>query len=632
MVWNIEFQIAGLILTVVCASVIFAQKRIEFWAERSFTHLLLGVILCTVCDILSIFAINTKDTMNPVLVEFFCELYLFTIVLVGFFASLYAVAEINFRFRLVWRLIACLPMVFQVLVSIIFKTEIYVNEADASLYTYGVPVIITYVSAMNYIVATIVMTIVLKKYVSAHKRRVILLSMGTWIMAGVIQGLNNQLLVVTYAMAIVCIYIYCKLENPENHLDVNLDVFNKYGFTALIKEFKRLDKNKAVIAISFFNTNSISEIFGSATFEELKKTICNYLKSIKNVSVFRVDDGMYTLILENESMLDEIVDTLRFRLAKHWEIDDTQIVMESGIVYTDNISRFTDTEEIMETFHYFLNEANRRKETVICIDEDELQKRKHSLDIQNALEWALANDGVTMFYQPIYSIEAGCFASMEALVRIRDEYGKLIMPGEFVEFAEQNGMILKLGETVFRKVCEFIQRNHIGRYGIEYIEVNLSVVQCMQDDLADKFMNIMGEYQIPPHMINLEITETAAINTHEVLENNMNRLRKYGSTFSLDDYGSGYSNLTYIVGMPLKIIKIDRSLTIAYGKNEKARVVVEYTIDMVHRLGMEIVVEGIETEEQYSNFKKLGVEYIQGYYFSKPLPQDSVLNYVQEWM
>ena len=87
-----------------------------------------------------------------------------------------------------------------------------------------------------------------------------------------------------------------------------------------------------------------------------------------------------------------------------------------------------------------------------------------------------------------------------------------------------------------------------------------------------------------------------------------------------------------MVGMPLKIIKIDRSITIAYDSSEKARVATEYTVDMVHRLGMEIVVEGIETEEQYLNFKKLGVEYIQGYYFSKPLPKERVLNYVREWL
>lgn len=632
MVWNIQFQIAGLILTVVCASIIFAQKRLEFWAERAFARLLLAVIFSIVCDILSVFAINSLSRTNEHLVEFICEVYLFSIVLVSYLASRFAVAEITFDFSRKWQYAAMLPLFIAGAVYAFLKTGIYLNPSTNALYTMGIPVLVTYAFAVIYIVSTILMTVILKDHIPANKRKVIHFSMFTWILAALIQGLYNQLLIVTFAMAIVCIYIYCKLENPENHLDVGLNVFNKYGFNIIIEENRRLKKKKPVIAITIFNANTVFDIFGGKIFEEIKKSICDYLKSINNATVFRVEDGIYTLILNNDDSLEETVASLRAKFSQPWEIDDTKIATEVGITYIEDVSKYSGAKEIMDLFYYFSSEANRRNQDVIRIDEDELQKRKRTLDIKTTLEWALVNDGVCMFYQPIYDIEAGIFSSMEALVRIRDENDRLIMPNEFIEYAEQNGMILKLGEAIFRKVCEFIQREHLGMYGIDYVEVNLSVVQCMQGDLADTFMNIMGEYQIPPHMINLEITETAAINTHEILEKNMNLLRKYGTTFSLDDYGSGYSNLTYIVGMPLKIIKIDRSLAIAYGKSEKARVVVEYTIEMVHRLGMEVVVEGIEDEEQYMNFKKLGVEYIQGYYFSKPLPQDRVLGYVQEWM
>ena len=185
---------------------------------------------------------------------------------------------------------------------------------------------------------------------------------------------------------------------------------------------------------------------------------------------------------------------------------------------------------------------------------------------------------------------------------------------------------------MFRKVCEFIQRNRIEEYGIDYVEVNLSVVQCMQDDIARTLKNIMGEYQIPPHKINFEITETAAVNSRRLMERAMNELITYGSAFSLDDYGSGYSNLAYVVKLPLKMIKIDKLLTDAYFTSEKVKTATEYTIEMIHKLGMKVVVEGVETEEEYLAFKKLGVEFIQGYYFSKPLPKDRVLNYIQEWL
>jgi EAL domain-containing protein (putative c-di-GMP-specific phosphodiesterase class I) len=154
----------------------------------------------------------------------------------------------------------------------------------------------------------------------------------------------------------------------------------------------------------------------------------------------------------------------------------------------------------------------------------------------------------------------------------------------------------------------------------------------MQDDLAKTYMEIMSEYNVPPHRINLEITETAAVNSKTTLKENMNSLLAYGNTFSLDDYGTGYSNLIYIIQMPLHIIKIDRTLALSYMESLKAKTATEYTVEMAHALGLKIVVEGIETEEQYLAFKKLGVEYIQGYYFSKPLSKERVLSFVQEWL
>jgi EAL domain-containing protein (putative c-di-GMP-specific phosphodiesterase class I) len=220
---------------------------------------------------------------------------------------------------------------------------------------------------------------------------------------------------------------------------------------------------------------------------------------------------------------------------------------------------------------------------------------------------------------------------MEALVRLRDDKGTMVMPSDFIEYAEKNGMILKLGEAVFRKVCEFIQRMHVDEYGIEYIEVNLSVVQCMQTDMARILKNIMGEYQIPPYRINFEITETAT-GSGKAIDKNMRELLDYGCSFSLDDYGSGYSNLTYVVNLPVKIIKIDKLITDNYFVSEKVRIATEYTIEMLHKLGMEIVVEGVDSEEKYLAFKKLNAEFIQGYYFSKPLPKDRVLNFIQEWL
>ncbi len=168
-------------------------------------------------------------------------------------------------------------------------------------------------------------------------------------------------------------------------------------------------------------------------------------------------------------------------------------------------------------------------------------------------------------------------------------------------------------------------RKNIAQYGIEYIEINLSVKQCESPDFADKYIGIMEKYGGNPSLINLEVTETASLGQKEILINNMQKLIEYGVTFSLDDFGNGQSNLNYIVDMPVKIVKFDRDMTKAYFEKEKGRFVMNATIQMLHEMGLEMVSEGVETKEMLEGMEQVGVQYIQGYYFSKPIPEDKFI-------
>lgn len=251
-------------------------------------------------------------------------------------------------------------------------------------------------------------------------------------------------------------------------------------------------------------------------------------------------------------------------------------------------------------------------------------------DIELLISSALKYDRIEVFYQPIFSTKENRFTSAEALCRIYNENGDFIPPARFIEVAEKNGMILKLGERVFEKVCQFLQSGMPQQLGIKYIEVNLSVVQCSYELLSQQFIHIMEEYQIDPSQINLEITETGSVSTRKIMLENMQKLINYGVQFSLDDFGTGNSNLNYIVDMPVNIVKFDRSMTNSYFNNGKAKYVMDAAMHMIHGMELQIVSEGIETEEQLDTMKELDISYIQGYYFSKPLPQEEFLNFLRD--
>jgi len=630
MVWNIHFQCAALTIATVVAVMCFGQKRLNFAAERAFTKLLFCVVISIILDISSIFAINYREVAGMTVTQLICKLYLFSITAVACQAAWFSVAEIRYTFKQFWVNATAVPLFIEAAVLLFVPVNIYVEGNE--LYTYGIPVLLTYAFCTLYLVSTFVMIIFLRDKINLKRRYAIYFWMIAWLVAALIQFINNELLVVSLAMAIGCMYMYCKLENPEYHLDFATNVFNRKGFEMIMSEHIKYKERKALISMVIRDMNMVNEVFGTHAVETVILSISRFADNIPDSTLFRMEDNLFCIALDKPEDSEKALEYILKRFELPWTIEGASVEIGVSLSYIDDTLKFNTVDELEEVVHYFAGESMKRPAgDILTVNEEELSVRQRSMEIRHAIEWALHNDSIEVYYQPIYNIKEGRFSAMEALIRIRDDKGTMVMPSDFIEYAEKNGMILKLGESVFRKVCEFIQRMHVDEYGIEYIEVNLSVVQCMQTDMARILKNIMGEYQIPPYRINFEITETAT-GSRKAIDKNMRELLDYGCSFSLDDYGSGYSNLTYVVNLPLRIIKIDKLITDSYFTSEKVRIATEYTIEMLHKLGMEIVVEGVDSEEKYLAFKRLKAEYIQGYYFSKPLPKDRVLNFIQEWL
>lgn len=280
-------------------------------------------------------------------------------------------------------------------------------------------------------------------------------------------------------------------------------------------------------------------------------------------------------------------------------------------------------KEDVETAYLYQSIENSREET---IKQSEAELRQ----LKEEIKGAIADDRVMIYLQPIFSNQQRRFISAEVLTRIKREDGSLLMPNIFIPAAEKTGVIRELEEKIIRKACEFIRDYDIKSIGMDYIEVNLSIKSGEKKDFAEKYKNIISEYDIDPSLINFEITETATLSEKRLLLENMNRLIEHGFKFSLDDFGSGESNLNYIIDMPITIIKFDKNLTDAYECNTKAEIVMKSTVQMAHDLGIKTISEGVETEEMFGKMKDIGIDFIQGYYFSRPLPIDEFVSFIRK--
>ena len=251
------------------------------------------------------------------------------------------------------------------------------------------------------------------------------------------------------------------------------------------------------------------------------------------------------------------------------------------------------------------------KETLLEID--------RQIEVKRWLDKALENDAVELFLQPIMDSHTQEIVAAEALARIRNGEGELIPPALFIPIAEKNGYINTLGEQVMRKVCAFIRDRNIQAGGLRWINVNLSPIQCMHSNLPRLFSSILREYGVPASLIHLEITEESIIN-YTKQEKQIADLLGCGFQISLDDYGSGFSNLRQVKRFSFSNIKLDMNIVWDYIRDRDA--LLPALVQAFRQMGFSITAEGIETQEMAEIMTGIGCDYLQGFFYSEPLPAE----------
>lgn len=625
---NIKMQCCGIALLLVILYFYICRKKIKLNTSMAFMRLFWVTMINLVLDTLSIVLLTYHDSVPEFLINLVCKSYISAMVLTSYFSLLYLCTDIYGKIKSYLKIFVPATIVAVVGVTLIYVFPIYKNREDLDrVYTYGPSVMTTYLFSLTFLLWVIIL--LMRHRTDINPRRLISLRiwMLLWICAAGTQFVFNEFLLVGFANAIGIVIIYLKLENPEVNIDTSTGLFNQEAMILYTKQCLTNKDEFAVIELTFPFSLSIH----SSDKEQClaKEELITYLSEITGAYAFKNEENTSVLIFKNKERAGKILALLKNRFEFGWG-DDGNIYITPGWVYIPDGSIIKSAEGIIHLLGFAkINSKNYIKHDTIYVDKKLIDDMLYEKNMEVLVTEAMDNDRVEVYYQPIYSTEKHRFSSAEALVRIRDRKGALIPPGDFIRITENNGSILRLGEMVFEKVCKFIRDYEPNRYGINYIEVNLSVVQCAYDHLADSFIRIMNEYQVHPKYINLEITESASVLEKGILHENMTKLIDYGVKFSLDDFGSGRSNLNYIVDMPVDIVKFDRDMLISYFENVKARYVMNAAIHMVHGMELQIVSEGIETKEQFDTIKDLGVSYIQGYYFSRPLPQDEFLEFIR---
>jgi EAL domain-containing protein (putative c-di-GMP-specific phosphodiesterase class I)/GGDEF domain-containing protein len=629
---NIYFQVCGVVILLLIMVMFSKRSVLDIPSFTAYRNLLISVFVCVCLDIESIFALNMADYEKSIFTAVVCRLYLISIAIVAYFILKYTICQMEDQIKHIkptlWivRIIIVAYMLLSLFMPVLYHVE------RNGIYTYGAYVILTYFVAVLIVAICIVYLVSLWRHMKSEKSRSVAFVLFCLCMATAIQFFNNELLLISFSLSVAMMYMYIYLENPNDYIDKVSGIFNLDAADIFLNN--RLEKNDHInfITIEITGIKFINETFGSELGNELLKTVGQFLASINDTFAFRMSGAVFSVaFFGSEKKFNQIVHTIEQRFKENFSILDIDTVLPVRYcIFKHNNIKLSIPEKI-ELIRYFMNDKEiKETDGKIIIDETAIQERFNKQKIEKALNDAINNGEVIVNYQPIYNNKLDKFTSAEALMRIKDKDGKFIPPDIFIPIAEKNGLIIKLGMNLFEQVCELIQKNDLQNTSLKYIEVNLSVIQCMQQDLADKLLMTMKKYDVPPSFINFEITETAASNSESTLLSNMKKLLGENSSFSLDDYGSGYSNINYVLDLPISLIKYDKNMIWSYFDNEKGRVILNYTVNMTKELNLKSLAEGVETKEQCEQIKQLGIEYTQGFYFSKPLPPDEFVKKIKE--
>ncbi len=623
---NIQVQICGIAVVILLMILSLNRKSIWLRTKRAFLVALLSTLISLILDVLSIVAIVKAEGNYTSFTKGVCKAYLISLVWLAFTMNYYVGVDIGVKntYIRVHRILAqFLIILISIIIPFIPINIHYTGRND--LYTYGPAVLVTYAAALTYVSANVSILIIFRKKMN-HRRWAAGLSwMLLLIFASAIQFLNNSILIIGFASALGSLLVFIRLENPESFIERETGCYNYMAFYAYLEQCYNRGAKISMLIIQFSNPHYLYERYSADSLNVFLKNFSKTLDDCSMGQVFKYREWTYIITFPRKTPLAQARDKIDRALDKVWLIDDSpaEIELQFTEIFNSFIAR--DAESMMEMIRAFLRDYSGSTETDLILDNAWAEGYKREQEVEDMIIQAIANDRIVVYYQPIYSTEKKRFVSAEALVRILDEEGKLIPPGEFIPIAEDTGLILQIGQVVFEKACRFIQNERLHRKGIEYLEINLSAVQCNRPDLANEFIMIINRTGVDPKMINLEITESMGISSTENLIHNMERLRHIGVQFSLDDFGTGFSNLDYLLELPINLVKFDRKMTQAYFESEKRRAVIGSVINMIKAAELKIVAEGVEEEYQLEELSNIDIEFIQGYYFSKPVPQDEFL-------
>lgn len=440
------------------------------------------------------------------------------------------------------------------------------------------------------------------------------------------------IIIVSFIMLLLVLgdFSYSLLKAFKRDFLTNLP--NRIWLQNYLKKVIARKKDFAVLLIDVFDFKSINDFnshyCGDAVLKELAARLSGFRKMNKCFAA-RFTGDKFILIYEDGHLNMSSPDIYYFRqvLSSPITYYGTEIFIKTNIGIVNSNPNYRTIDDYLSNVEIALNEAKAVGRGKYVFYSDEMKKKiTENSRISKIVDEACKNDGFTVLYQPQIDAKTGLIHGYEALVRLKDSK---VSPGLFIPVAEADGHVAKIGRIVTEKVIKQIALWRKNGMEIHSVGINYSAGQIGDKEYVNYLESLLKNYDVPSEFVHIEITESLFMGGKENALELFNSLDRIGVKLALDDFGTGYSSLSYLTYLPVETVKIDKSMVDTYLTDGRESFIQNIT-NLVHSLGMKLTVEGVEYKWQYDKLKAFNADFIQGYFFSKPISAEEIETFVPQ--
>ncbi len=421
--------------------------------------------------------------------------------------------------------------------------------------------------------------------------------------------------------------------DPLTGLSSRLDC--KQKFSLLTKQNNQSENRISFLFIDIDNFKAINDYYNHSFGDELLKKIASQLQGLITADdiACRLSGDEFLLVITRPKnySVELFAELILKNLSQSIEINEYMVEVTISIGATSVEAKTDDFESIVKRADLAMYHSKQSgKNQYAFYDNEILKQSRRKVDIINGLKAALKNNDLELFIQPQVNLDTGKIQSGEALLRWVRNNPENISPAEFIPLIESTELICSIGEWVISnacRLCKEIQNNGFDNFTVA---INISAAQFAQGGLEQIIIEELQKSDLSPECLELELTEHTLFQDDEAVVDELSRIKDLGLALSIDDFGTGYSNLGYLTKLNVDFLKIDRSFITGINKLSDNFVIVDAIIKMAKTLGLKVVAEGVETEQEWTTLKKLKCDFGQGYVWSKPIALDDFLKLSSE--